>query len=249
MKQVLFIDAGNRRIKYAVRKKNSLVFHVASSIPCFLNQMRALKKPFSCCVYSSVLSVRETAKLIKGIQSECDRIYPLKDLATGLLKTSYDMNKLGDDRLASLLACYFNKWGSCVIIDAGTAVTIDFFKGPDVFYGGFICSGFSTELEALSDKTGRLPLLKPRMVRTRNIPRNTEQALLQGVINTRALGIRALIGKTLAEKKRDDENWKYILTGADAKFLRAYFPEAFLVRNLVIEGMDMVYLNILKAGG
>jgi type III pantothenate kinase len=238
--KTLFIDAGNSRIKYATREKKKFTFHSADSVRHFLQECRTSGKKFSCGVYSSVRSVRDTVRLGKGIKKYCDQVYSVKELSKGILKTSYDMSCLGDDRLAVLLGCYFKKWAPCIILDAGTAITIDFLQAPNIFSGGFISSGFSTELAVLSEKTGRLPRLKPQTVSALDFPHKTESALLQGVIQTKGLGIRALIEKIFKKKKWNPAEWRFILTGGEAAYLKTFFPTALIKGDLVFIGLDLV---------
>ena len=245
-KHILFIDAGNRRIKYAIRGEKKFTVHSSDSVSGFLEECRGFGEKFSCCVYSSVLSARETNCLVKGIKKYCDQVYPVKELAKGVLKTAYDMNQLGDDRLAALLGCYFKKWAPCVIIDAGTAISIDFLQAPDIFSGGFICSGFSTELAGLSEKTGRLPFLLLQTIRALDFPRKTESALLQGVIQTKGLGIQALIEKIFKKKKWTSAEWKFILTGGEASYLKPFFPKAAILEDLIFLGLDRIAALRLK---
>lgn len=65
---------------------------------------------------------------------------------------------LGADRLCNALACAAMFEGkSCVIIDSGTAITIDYLRGGKVFEGGAILPGCATQVRALHLQTDALP--------------------------------------------------------------------------------------------
>jgi type III pantothenate kinase len=46
---------------------------------------------------------------------------------------------------------------ACVIVDAGTAVTVDFVDGEGAFHGGVIAPGAQMMLDAMHEKTAQLP--------------------------------------------------------------------------------------------
>lgn len=64
----------------------------------------------------------------------------------------------GQDRLAAALAVCP---GPAIVIDAGTALTVDLVDGQGVFLGGFIAPGPQAALEGLSRAGSALPSLEP----------------------------------------------------------------------------------------
>ncbi len=64
----------------------------------------------------------------------------------------------GQDRLAAALAA---SPGPAIVIDAGTALTVDLVDGQGVFLGGFIAPGPQAALEGLSRAGSALPSLEP----------------------------------------------------------------------------------------
>jgi type III pantothenate kinase len=69
-----------------------------------------------------------------------------------------DPQALGVDRIADCLyahAVYPGK--DCIIIDAGTTITVDFLQGGAVFLGGAIMPGVLTQLRSLHKGTTELP--------------------------------------------------------------------------------------------
>ncbi|MDR2692950.1 MAG: type III pantothenate kinase [Chitinispirillales bacterium] len=70
-----------------------------------------------------------------------------------------DPNTLGADRVCNALACAaLFKGKSCIIIDAGTAITVDCLPDGKVFEGGAILPGCAMQFWALHAKTDALPL-------------------------------------------------------------------------------------------
>ncbi|GBU20908.1 pantothenate kinase [Fibrobacteres bacterium R8-0-B4] len=67
---------------------------------------------------------------------------------------------LGTDRICDALACAAMCRGkTCIIIDVGTAVTVDYLLRGEIFAGIAILSGYSMLSEALHEKTDSLPLI------------------------------------------------------------------------------------------
>jgi type III pantothenate kinase len=67
---------------------------------------------------------------------------------------------VGQDRLLDALGAFARSGQACVVIDAGTAVTVDFVDGEGVFHGGAIAPGVRMMLRALHEQTRALPLVE-----------------------------------------------------------------------------------------
>lgn len=95
----------------------------------------------------------------------------------------------GVDRLLNAAAAYDRLKQACIIVDAGTAITIDFVDGHGTFHGGAIAPGASMQLKALHQQTAALPDLTFRAPENEIFGRNTAQAMYQGVFH----GIRGMV--------------------------------------------------------
>lgn len=87
----------------------------------------------------------------------------------------------GHDRALNALAAYEMMHQAVVVVDAGTAITVDFIDGEGVFHGGAIAPGVGISLKALHAYTTGLPEVS--LVRPDEHPfgSNTQQAILNGV--------------------------------------------------------------------
>lgn len=65
--------------------------------------------------------------------------------------------RLGADRFAALLGAWQQCGGACIVVDCGTAVTIDAIDGSGVHQGGVIMPGLRLLGKALGQGTARLP--------------------------------------------------------------------------------------------
>jgi type III pantothenate kinase len=100
------------------------------------------------------------------------------------IRVSYDnAASLGPDRLADCLYCRAAHPGkSQIIIDAGTAITVDFLKNGSEFSGGTILPGISTQLSSLHEHAAALPSVELDESATEFPGRSTKSAMTTGVV-------------------------------------------------------------------
>ena len=91
--------------------------------------------------------------------------------------------RVGQDRLLSALGAFQRSQQACIVVDAGTALTVDFVDGHGVFHGGAILPGGQLMLRALHEHTDALPSLGLSDMPDPLEPfgRSTEHAMLLGV--------------------------------------------------------------------
>src|SRR3954471_11263064 len=63
----------------------------------------------------------------------------------------------GIDRVLNVAAAYEQIGKACVVVDAGTAVTVDACNDAGEFLGGAIAPGAAMQFDALHEKTAKLP--------------------------------------------------------------------------------------------
>lgn len=88
--------------------------------------------------------------------------------------------RVGPDRLLACLAAYRRAGGPCVVVDAGTAVTVNAVDPEGTFLGGAILPGARLQTVALSRGTVGLPEIAYRPPDA-VIGRDTEEAIRSGV--------------------------------------------------------------------
>jgi type III pantothenate kinase len=141
---------------------------------------------------------------------------------------------LGTDRFLACLGAHgLSGYHPVVVIDAGTATTIDFMDSKGVFKGGVIAPGLSIFEQGLHQHAPALPKVK-RNVPPDYPPKSTEDALRWGIVGSYLSMIRSHIDR-FREVDPDSQVW---ITGGDAEVLSQmrdirmqYHP------NLVFEGL------------
>lgn len=86
---------------------------------------------------------------------------------------------IGADRLANAAGAIQRYGCPVVVADLGTALTFDVVSGQGAYIGGVIAPGLAMMYSYLSEKTAKLPLLKPRTVNA-GVGRSTEEAMQIG---------------------------------------------------------------------
>ena len=122
----------------------------------------------------------------------------------------------GVDRLLNAAAAFERLKQACVVVDAGTAVTVDFVDGQGTFHGGAIAPGASMQLHALHEHTAALPDLAFRAPDKEPFGRNTAQAMYQGVYH----GIRGMVQRLVEQYAEHYGAYPMVIaTGGDAAVL------------------------------
>jgi type III pantothenate kinase len=140
--------------------------------------------------------------------------------------------QLGADRWAALIGARHLYAGSCVVVNAGTTMTVDALSSESIFLGGFIVGGYSMMREALARHTAQLEL---RDGTFSFFPDNTADAIVSGALNALAGAVDRMC-RYLVETGEDDP--LVVLSGGNAALLAERLEGApQLVDNLVLEGL------------
>ncbi len=142
---------------------------------------------------------------------------------------------LGYDRIADAVGAYTIFPGrNVLIIDAGTAITIDMVTGREEFIGGNISPGALTRARALNTFTSRLPLVGLEGD-TPFLGKRTEEAIRSGILNGIVFELEGYIERI----DRIYHDLQIILTGGDAK----YFDKKLNYSIFVDSNLNLIGLN------
>lgn len=144
---------------------------------------------------------------------------------------------LGKDRLAAVVgATVFFPEQPCLVIDAGTCITIDVIDAMGRYRGGNISPGLQMRLRAMHDYTARLP--HPEVEWPSGwIGRTTKTALQNGALQG------ALLELTGYERLSRDEfgDINVLLTGGDSYILaKEWKSQIFVNHHLVLHGLNKI---------
>lgn len=159
-----------------------------------------------------------------------------KNTKLPIINDYLDKNSLGYDRIAAAVgASVLSEKKYNLIIDIGTAITIDFVEN-NKFKGGNISPGIDIRYRALNNYTDKLPLLNNREYL--NLYGNTtNESIISGVINGIIYEIRGAID-SFSEKFK---NINIFITGGDAFFFDKKIKRSIFVNsNLVLIGLNRI---------
>jgi type III pantothenate kinase len=124
-------------------------------------------------------------------------------------------SQTGIDRILNVAAAYEQMEKACIVVDAGTAVTVDCCNDKGEFLGGAIVPGVKMMLDSLAEKTagiGRVEFAVP----AGSPGDSTQTAISQGIY----FAIRGLVREVAENFAEQLGQWPEIIaTGGDAKQL------------------------------
>ncbi|MHA1571382.1 MAG: type III pantothenate kinase [Alphaproteobacteria bacterium] len=164
-----------------------------------------------------------------------------QDLPWGIeIRCDYP-EKVGADRLLCAVAAFARTGEQTIVIDAGTAVTVDLISADGAFCGGAIAPGSGLMLNALHAHAAQLPevaFAKP----TSSIGSNTEAAIRAGVYWGIIGMTRELIDRIRGEAT---EACHILCTGADGEMLaREINAIEQWLPDLALEGLALLHSRL-----
>lgn len=144
---------------------------------------------------------------------------------------------LGKDRIAAAVSAWDKFRGqNLLVIDAGTAITIDLVTSNGEFIGGAISPGIEMRFKALHTFTGKLPLVKRSNI-TYLTGTTTADSISSGVIN----GVVSEIDGIIDKYKLLYPGLITIFGGGDSKFLHKRLKNSiFALPNPVLNGLLII---------
>ena len=163
-------------------------------------------------------------------------------------KTLYNPESLGVDRWLACLAAYRIYRQGVVVIDAGTAITIDFVTSNGLHLGGYIVSGITGLSQTIKSSTG-LNFDHSTANLSDSIPTNTNDALTLGGWMM-VSGFFKKIEETIARNEvfqSSSNELVWVLTGGDHEKVRNFLrPPSLLNTQLVLEGAVIVSKDLTE---
>lgn len=232
----IYIDIGNSYIKAA--KKNELSWQVLHNVR---NESWELVTE-SLADDSSieeilVSSVRKdvTARLAQHLPGVEFRLLSTDQIPNYHL--DYKTPKtLGIDRFLVCLAASRITSKNVVVIDTGTACTVDLMTSDKIYRGGLIMPGLEAYHAGMKSRLPELPEVT-RMLPSAWPGKTTEESLQWGINGAYLMAIRMFVDKYAIEMYPVD----VVITGGGAEYLKEKLGDVIQMRhrpNLIFEGME-----------
>jgi type III pantothenate kinase len=170
------------------------------------------------------------------IGRECLMVGPR--VRTGMAILVDNPHELGADRLVNAVAAYDRAGGACVAVDFGTSTNFDVVSAAGEYLGGVIGPGVEISMEALTERTAKLPridLSKPG----RAVGKNTQEAMEAGFVHGFA-GLVDGIARRVADELGGDA--MFIATGGLAAAIVPFCDSIDEVDDLLtLTGLRLIY--------
>ena len=248
---LLAIDIGNSNIVIGCIRDDEILFDARMAtdrgrtsdqygveIRQILNAYGVEKTDVTGCIISSVVP-----PVLNDVRNGVLKFFGVKPMIVGPgLKTGLDIrvvqSEVGSDRIVIAVAALAQYEAPLLLIDMGTAITIEAVEPGRVYAGGVIMPGVITSLDALTGRTAQLPgisLETPEHV----IGKNTVECMRSGVMYGAASMIDGMIDRMQAELGHEA---KRIATGGVAP---AVIPlcrhEIEINEDLLLQGLNILY--------
>lgn len=241
IKNTLFIDIGNSRLKYSIDEYFDSIDYNSSNF----NQLfeAILKKNSIVNIYlSSVNSIIEQIVFDFAIKYSIKTTKIENVIESQTIIDFMQVENMGIDRKLGLLGALTYCQSPLITIDCGTALTINYLNEVNICKGGVIFAGLHTQLKALSDVTDKLKNYEFFDTKDK-IGLNTKDALSLGVLYSIIGGIKEFFHQNNLLK----EKINVIITGGYSETIFSVLSKSensvILKKNLVLDGIIYLISN------
>jgi type III pantothenate kinase len=243
----LLLDLGNTRLKAGLQAPEGRIVilgearHADAGIAAALAQVLpdgALPRGTATALCANVAGEAAGHSLAGALRARGITLSFLRPCAEALgVRCAYaEPTRLGADRWAALLGARGMTGGACLVVDAGSALTIDAMAPGGEHLGGWIIPGLTMMVAALEARTGDLAALRRASVRARTaFPADTGPAMEEGALLAAAGSVGTAAARLAAHCGGPP---RMFVTGGDAlSMLDALGQSGEHVPDLVLRGL------------
>ncbi len=210
------VEIKNMLEAFGIKREDITDCIIASVVPPVFNS-----------VYTGVIKVIGKQPLVVG-----------PGLKTGLNIHMDIPSQVGSDLIVAAVAALAEYPAPLVLIDLGTATTIEVIEPENVFVGGVIFPGVMVSLDSLTSRTAQLPgisLDKPKHV----VGKNTVDCMRSGMMYGTASMLDGMIDRIAEELGHEST---IVATGGLAQFITPLCKHKIILeRDLLLKGLNILY--------
>jgi type III pantothenate kinase len=244
--KALLMDVGNSRIKWGVLENGEIrrTGHISQErirdkgLQAITTKIpRRVAEVFVSNVAGTTFATRLSG--VVGMHCECDvRFARTSRSGWGVTNSYTQPRRMGVDRWVAMIGAFAEIRSACLVIDVGTAMTIDAIDDEGQHLGGQIIAGVSTMADALAAATSDIPRVKPAPGREHAdlgmFAHNTAAAVREGAQNA----VAGAIDRAIQTLQSNAYQPAIVLTGGDASRILNALCETPLHRpHLVLQGL------------
>jgi type III pantothenate kinase len=243
---ILTIDAGNTRTKWAIFNQANAI--VANGVFANAESGEAPQEWAECAlaVISNVAGEAMAARLKTMLA-------PIGALVSGFgIKNGYAQPELlGCDRWAAMVGARQYSEQSCLVVNAGTALTVDALQresatGSHIFVGGVILPGWHMMQQSLVQGADGInhALIEDKRGKYADFPRSTEDAIYTGALLAMTGAIEQM---SLRLQRQAGSGIQCMISGGNAVMLAERLRSAAVINDIVVIE-DLVLRGLLVIG-
>jgi type III pantothenate kinase len=244
--KALLLDAGNTRLKWGLYGDGAIGRTGRVPLAKIREQGKTaltgkLPRDVDTVIACNVAGKAFAEKLSAIIRSHTGhevRFVRSQAMACGVSNAYRQPGRLGVDRWVAMIGARAQCTSTCLIVDAGTAVTIDALSADGRHLGGQILPGLMVMADALGKNTSDLPKSRRSVSVVAGLPdpfaRSTAAAIAQGAIGA----VAGAIERAVRALEQQGLSPAILLTGGDAALIQQSLATTVELRpNLVLEGL------------
>ena len=236
----LLLDAGNTRLKWQLRQHSTVVEQGACLLAGgdWLDTLGAYRSSIDQVAVSTVISQSGQSRLEADLYSLTTTAKPVfywaEPFRHGLTNAYSDVSRMGADRWHAMYAGWYQKPGGFAVLDAGSALTVDYVAANGRHLGGYILPGKQMMLRSLQQDAARIGF-DPAEVGAGEPGGSTTECVQHGLIWLWE-GLTARVGADC----RNHQLERILFTGGDAGLLVAAGLQGEHHPDLVLNGLAAI---------
>jgi type III pantothenate kinase len=257
---LLAIDAGNTNVVFALLDGRRIVTRwriatdprrTADEYAVWLHQLLTLEG-YGRADVEAVILCTVVPRALHNLQVLAQKYFGTAALVAGQAPVEWGIaldvdepRSVGGDRAVNTIAAHALHPGDAIVIDFGTATTLDVVDYEGAYKGGIIAPGINLSLDALVAAAARLPRIAIAAPATASlIGRNTEDQMLIGIYWGYLAMIEGLVARMRTEIGRPV---RVIATGGLATLFDTHTSVFDAIEpDLTIQGLGLMYERLRR---
>jgi type III pantothenate kinase len=250
--KALLLDVGNTRLKWGILDNGSIrrtghITHDTIREQGLSALTSKLPRRVDTAFASNVAGTSYATRLsgIISMHCGCDmRFARTEKQACGITNSYRQPRRMGVDRWVAMIGAWSECEAASIVVDAGTAVTIDAIDNDGQHLGGQILPGVALMSDALTKKAADIPSVGQRVSKAASgldmFASNTARAIEQGIMNA----VVGAIERAAWAVEESGNEPTIVLTGGDAsRILKSIEDEVLHRPHLVLHGLAKILEN------
>ena len=242
--KLLTLDAGNTRLKWGVAQDERWLVQDALPLQNIVTLPGLLPDRPDLAVIANVAGddVAQALQDVVAALAGPACWVTARRQQCGITSAYDDPEQLGADRWAARIGAWYLHRGPSLVVNSGTATTIDVLDANGVFQGGLILPGLELMHTSLARNTAQL---KQQPGSVRALPHNTADAIASGCLQAQLGAVQRMF-----RHLGDDPAAQCLISGGAGRILFEHIDlPRRLVPNLVLEGLARIGMEALAGRG